>query len=87
MAHCAGPWARKAAQDQATERQASPCAEGARAGTPGRPSVSVGRPKVAHLCAPACYAVKKKTITRGTVASFAHPRAGALFASAVPVDR
>eukprot|EP00966_Prymnesium_polylepis_P272190 6288601-Prymnesium_polylepis.1 len=38
MAHCAGPGARKAAQAQAAERQACPCAEGARAGTPGRPS-------------------------------------------------
>ena len=53
MAHCAGPGARKAAQAQAAERQACPCAEGARAGSLGRVRVSAGRPKVAHLCAPA----------------------------------
>eukprot|EP00966_Prymnesium_polylepis_P179231 4149245-Prymnesium_polylepis.1 len=36
MTHCAGPRARQAA----AERQTWPGAEGARAGTPGRPRVS-----------------------------------------------
>eukprot|EP00966_Prymnesium_polylepis_P213231 4938670-Prymnesium_polylepis.1 len=37
MAHCAGSGGRKAVQAQAAESQACLCAEGARAGTPGRP--------------------------------------------------
>eukprot|EP00966_Prymnesium_polylepis_P239532 5539623-Prymnesium_polylepis.1 len=50
MAHCAGPGGRQAAQAQAAEPQACPCAEDARAGSLGRVRVTapVGPKEVAH---------------------------------------
>eukprot|EP00966_Prymnesium_polylepis_P125121 2893396-Prymnesium_polylepis.1 len=54
-------------------------------GTPRTHTRERGRPDVAHLCAPACYAVVKNTRSRVAMfASSARPRTRALFASAAP---